>query len=102
MNAEDHQAIIDLISQYSQAYDTNDVEGFVALFEKDGVLASPFGKWTSSAQIRHGMVTRRQKLAEQGIQPRHYQTNTLLTEIADGHVHGHEYHGLQAHHRVAG
>lgn len=90
MNAEDRQAILDLISRYSHSYDANDMEGFAALFDKDAVLTSPrLGmKTTSSAQICQAMAARRQMLAEQGIQPRHYQTNTLLTENAEGHVRG--------------
>lgn len=88
MNAEDRQAIIDLISQYSQAYDANDMERFVALFDTDGVIESPLGKWVSNEQIRQEVATRRQELTDQGIQPRHYQTNTLLTEIEEGRIEG--------------
>ena len=37
MNADDRQAILDLIAQYSYTYDTNDVEGWLALFHDDAV-----------------------------------------------------------------
>ena len=34
------------------------------------------------------MAARRQWLAEHGIQPRHYQTNSTLTVMSEGHVRG--------------
>jgi len=86
-NADDRQAILDLISSYSYAYDANDLERFSALFQTDAVLdGERRGSVTGNAQIREVMTARRQWLAEQGIQPRHYQTNTVLTEMAEGHV----------------
>lgn len=88
MDADDRQAILDLISSYSYAYDANELERFSALFDTDAVLTARQGSATGNAQIRQAMTSRRQWLAEQGIQPRHYQTNTFLTEMAEGHVQG--------------
>ena len=88
MNADDRQAILDLISSYSYAYDANDLERFGGLFEANAVATFRQGNLTGNAQIREAMAARRQWVAQQGIQPRHYQTNTMLAEIAEGHVKG--------------
>ena len=87
-NADDRQAILDLISSYSYAYDASDLERFAALFQANAVVTFRQGNLTGNAHIREAMAARRRWVAQQGIQPRHYQTNTLLTEIAEGHVKG--------------
>ena len=87
-NADDRQTILDLISSYSYAYDASDLERFAALFQANAVVTFRQGNLTGNAHIREAMAARRRWVAQQGIQPRHYQTNTLLTEIAEGHVKG--------------
>ena len=87
-NADDRQAILDLISSYSYAYDASDLERFAALFQANAVVTFRQGNLTGNAHIREAMAARRRWVAQQGIQPRHYQTNTWLTEIAEGHVKG--------------
>ena len=88
MNADDRQAILDLISSYSYAYDANDIERLGALFCQDAVLTFQTISLTGSLQIQEAMAARRQWLAEQRIQPRHYQTNSTLTAMPEGHVRG--------------
>ena len=88
MNADDRQSIFDLISSYSYAYDANDIERFGTLFCQDAVLTFPTTSLTGSGQIREAMAARRQWLAEQRLQPRHYQTNSTLTAMPEGHVRG--------------
>ena len=85
-NADDRQAILDLISSYSYAYDASDLERFAALFQANAVVTFRQGNLTGNAHIREAMAARRRWVAQQGIQPRHYQTNTVLTEMAEGHV----------------
>ena len=88
MNADDRQAILDLISSYSYAYDANDIERLGALFCQDAVLTFATTSFTGSGQIQEAMAARRRWLAEKGIQPRHYQTNSTLTAMSEGHVRG--------------
>ncbi len=88
MNDDDRQAILDLIASYSYAYDANDIERLGALFCQDAVFTFQTTSFTGSGQIQQAMAARRQWLAEQGIQPRHYQTNSTLTPMPEGRVRG--------------
>ena len=95
MNADDRQAILDLIAQYGYTYDANDVEGFCALFQEDAVMdayvpgqSTPVTTRKSNSERRTHMLGRRGALAQQGVQPRHYQLNTVLTEVREGLVRG--------------
>ncbi len=95
MNADDRQAILDLIAQYGYMYDSNDVEGYIALFHDDAVMhvyvpgqTTPVFTHRSHSERRAFMLERRGTLAQQGIQPRHYQTNPVLTEVGEGLVRG--------------
>ena len=95
MNADDRQAILDLIAQYGYTYDTNDVEGFLALFHDDAVQSSyvagqtaPLITRQSNSERRTYMLGRRGALAQHGVQPRHYQLNMVLTAVGAGLVRG--------------
>jgi ketosteroid isomerase-like protein len=95
MNAEDRQAILDLIAQYGYTWDANDVEGFCALFHDDAVInlyvpgqATPVHTHQANSDRRAYIQSRWEALAAQGIQPRHYQLNTVLTEVSPGLVRG--------------
>lgn len=95
VSAEDQRAILDLISAYSYTYDGKDLEGYLALYTKDCVwelvpqgAAAPTVRAASRDELR-AMVTQRLAMQrQQGIQSRHYQTNTLLSAGADGRVEG--------------
>jgi hypothetical protein len=88
MKVADRQDIADLISAYSYGYDTLDWELFGSIFAPDAIMASPLGE----SQGRETIVARsrefRERLAADGVQTRHYQTNTLLNEGSDGRIGG--------------
>jgi 3-phenylpropionate/cinnamic acid dioxygenase small subunit len=88
MTPDDRQEILDLIHRYSYCYDEHDLESFAALFTDDAVLSLPTGDIVSRAEIHRTFAARRRMLADQGIQPRHHQTNVLLEAVADDEVRG--------------
>ena len=88
MNIEDRYAIMDLIYEYSYSYDENDMSRFTDLFVEDGIWESPIGIATSRGEIYTLLAPRREKIAQQGIQNRHFQTNTILLPSLDGKVIG--------------
>ena len=95
VSAEDRQQILDLISAYSYTYDAKDLEGFLALYTKDCVwelvpqgAAAPTVRAANRDELRALVIPRLAMLQQQGIQSRHYQTNTVLTARADGQVEG--------------
>ena len=83
MDLNDRQAIVDLISQYSYSYDGNDMETFMSLFDKDAVF-SMNGNEFSAGEFFEGVAMLANKRAQEGIQTRHYQTNTVITEAGEG------------------
>ena len=87
MNADDRAAILDLISGYSFGYDTQDWELVESIFAEDAVLSGARGESVGRDAVVRGLRKRRERLAGEGIQTRHYQTNTLLQE-EDGAVFG--------------
>ena len=93
MNAEDRLEILDLISRYSYAWDAKDAEGWAALFLDDAVVSTyAAGRLTAETRSHQerltGAYARFYQFTQQGIQTRHYQTNTVLEELADGAVQG--------------
>lgn len=88
MNIEDRHTIMDLIYEYSYTYDENDISRFSYLFTEDGVWESPIGTAMSRDEIYALLAPRRESIAKRGIQNRHFQTNTILTQISDGKVNG--------------
>jgi ketosteroid isomerase-like protein len=93
-NAKGHfqgvrQPILDLIYAYSTTYDRNDMPGWLNLFTEDAVwawYAGPDYQLTLQLNGVQEMETffapRRADLEAQGIQPRHYQTNTVFLEMS--------------------
>lgn len=88
MNADDRQAILGLISGYSYGYDTQDWDLIESIFPEDAVLAGARGESVGRTAVVSVLRRRRERLASEGIQTRHYQTNTLLNENEDGTVSG--------------
>ena len=93
--AEDQRQILDLISAYSYTYDAKDLEGYLALYTQDCVwelvprgAATPTVRAANRDELRALVTPRLAMLQQQGIQSRHYQTNTVLTARADGQVEG--------------
>lgn len=95
LSRSDCQEILDLISLYGHTYDANDIERLCSLFKEDASLrlyctigATIMHESKSKMLIREFVSERRSSLAKQGIQPRHYQTNTILKIIREGKVKG--------------
>ena len=93
--AEDRQQILDLISTYSQTYDAKDIDGFLLLFTKDCAwevvpkgATQPTVRAANREELRALASQRLAMLQQNGIQSRHYQTNTVLSAHADGQVEG--------------
>ena len=95
----DRQQILDLISRYSYAVDSGDAEALTALFQDNAVesfyLAGKLSRLGSFGSVirsnKERLVEYRQghkELTAQGIQSRHYQTNTILERQPDGSVRG--------------
>ena len=95
MSRLDCQEILDLISLYGYTYDSNDIEKLCSLFKEEASLslycargATKMHESTSKPIIRDFVAERRSSLAEQGIQPGHYQTNTFFEITGERKVKG--------------
>lgn len=84
----DRQAILDLIARYGHSYDADDIEGLRALFQQDATLALhvegaevALHESNDATRWAHAMATKRAELASHGVQPRHFQTNTLVEPL---------------------
>lgn len=95
LNITDRQEIMDLIYRYSYTYDAKDPDAWVSLFLKNATWAAYEGNSsvpvlvTKSNEERGQFVGQRmKKLAVQGVQTRHYMTNTLLNKTGVGRVEG--------------
>ncbi len=98
MNVEDKLAILDLISRYSYTYDENLIDEFMTLFTDDAeVDLLTYSKGLE--EIRKQVEERRKYLSDNGIQPRHHQTITVLTEVSENRVHGKTYVLLTWYHK---
>ena len=87
MKIEDRLEIIELISRYAHSYDHNDIDEHVSLFIKDGTLILTHES-KGHEQIRKMTGDRRNTLAKNGIQPRHFLVNTVLTEVSEKEIQG--------------
>ena len=85
MDTNDRQAIVDLISQYSYSYDENDMEMFKSLFDKDAVF-SIGGNEIPAGNFIKAAAAARNTHAQNGIQTRHYQTNTVIIQAEESRV----------------
>jgi len=97
MNAEDRFEILDLISNYSYAFDGNDVERHLSLFIDEpyiGEVGEQFKgtpseyRKTDKNEIRQVFEFLHKKSNETGSQCRHLQTNTVLEKVSDRLVSG--------------
>jgi hypothetical protein len=80
LEAADRLEILDLVAKYSYGYDTLDWELMGSVWTDDATLVTGRGEQHSQAGIVEGFRARCEGLRDQGIQTRHYQTNTLLKE----------------------
>ena len=88
MDMQDRQQILDLISGYSYGYDGQDWDLFESLWADEAVLKGGPTTRRGPAEIVAGFRARRERLAAEGVQTRHYQTNTLLSDAGGGRVMG--------------
>lgn len=95
MNLDDQRTILQLVADYGSTWDAYDVDAFCSLFWPDAIMhtyiaggANPVLVRRSTEERRAYMHARRAELERRQIQPRHYQTNTVLTEIEDGIIAG--------------
>jgi hypothetical protein len=90
MKVDDRLEIQDLISRYSYTYDENLIDEFMTLFADTAeVNLLTYSKGVED--IRKQVEKRRQHLSDEGIQPRHHQTVTILTEQTETIVQGKTY-----------
>tara|TARA_Y100001934_G_scaffold176513_1_gene209069 strand:- start:1681 stop:2217 length:537 start_codon:yes stop_codon:yes gene_type:complete len=93
ISLSDRKAIMDLISSYGHTWDNKDAKGWTGLFTEDAVwLYRAGGELKNTIHSRTARLNfaneKLEQFAEQGIQTRHLQSNTLLTRKADGSIHG--------------
>lgn len=93
LTAEDRFAIEDLMTRYSWALDTGDVESFVSCFTPDGLMVEEVFEdpdiWQGEAGIRELAEHYRNIPNFPGRQ--HYCYNTLPTLQPDGRVHARSF-----------
>jgi 3-phenylpropionate/cinnamic acid dioxygenase small subunit len=91
---EDRQEVMDLIANYSFTYDSKDLDGFLNLFAEDAVWDYYVGLGNRTKQA---MEVNKEELGEwvtgrfeeqkaDGLQARHFMTNTVLTHIDVDHI----------------
>jgi hypothetical protein len=85
MNVEDRFEILDLISNYSYAFDEIDIEKFLSLFIDEQYLGD---RTTDKEGMRQLVKSLHKNNIEFGSQCRHLQTNIVLEELSDGLVSG--------------
>jgi 3-phenylpropionate/cinnamic acid dioxygenase small subunit len=85
MRVEDRLEIYELIAMYAMSYDHNMIDEHVSLFTEDGTLVLTH-EATGHNAIRKMTGERRAKIAERGIQNRHFIVNTVLDEVSDNEV----------------
>jgi ketosteroid isomerase-like protein len=88
ITADDHLAILDLISEYSRSFDSGDVATFAGLFTPDGKLTTPVGNAETREEVLAWAQSRWQENRAAGIRPQHFQTNTLLMPVTHDRVTG--------------
>ena len=95
LNSTDRQEIMDLINSYSYTYDSKDLDGWLSLFKEDAIWSDYEGNssvpkvMTRSNEERRQLVKPRlAALKAQGIQTRHYMTNTIINQTSEGKVDG--------------
>ena len=92
ISAQDRIDILDLISRYSHTWDSKDSIAWAALFTDSAIwqiyLAGEPQRASNKAERLSGAKSRHAMFTENGVQTRHFQTNTLLTQHPNGSVNG--------------
>lgn len=84
LDPRDHLEILDVISEYSRTFDSEDLEAFANLFTEDGCLVTPVGGGTDRASILAWAQARWKESHGEGTTPRHFQTNTQIKATGPG------------------
>jgi len=96
LNITDHQEIMDLIHRYSYSYDeAKDPDAWGSLFLENATWSAyepnssvPVMLTKSNEERRRGAEQRLRLMGNQGVQTRHYTTDTLLKKAGEGRVEG--------------
>jgi hypothetical protein len=95
VSAQDTAAILKVIYSYSYTFDERQIEGFISLFTEDAEweayekgATTPSISVTGRAQISAFFAGQMNDQIAQGIQSRHYQTNTVLSHLSADRVQG--------------
>jgi 3-phenylpropionate/cinnamic acid dioxygenase small subunit len=95
LNITDHQEIMDIIYRYSYTYDSKNLDAWLSLFLEnatwsvyEGNSSVPETVTKSNEERRQMLGQRLKKMSAQGIQSRHYMTNTLLNKTGERKVKG--------------
>ena len=93
ISVQDRIDILDLISRYSHTWDSKDSIAWAALFTDNAISQSYSSgellrEASSTAERLSGAKSRHAMFIENGVQTRHFQTNTVLTQHPNGSVSG--------------
>ena len=93
VGGQNERAILRLIHQYSYTFDGRDLDGFMSLFTEDALweaydtgAATPTVSLHGSEELRSVIAMQMNDQINKGIQSRHFQTNTILTRLANNRV----------------
>jgi hypothetical protein len=95
LNTTDRQEIMDLIYLYSYTFDSKDLDGWLSLFTENATWSNYHGNSSVPDAVTRSNNDRRMligallgEIRAQGVQSRHYMTNTLLKRTGDGGAEG--------------
>ena len=93
ISVQDRMEIFELISKYSHTWDSKDSVAWAALFTDTAISQTYMAgelvlESTSTVERLNGAKSRHAMFTENGIQTRHFQTNTVLTLDRNGTVSG--------------
>lgn len=84
ISVETRLQLQDLLADYSFGYDELRWDLFASVWTEAAVLENPAGQLNGPDEILEWSKKRREGWHAQGVQTRHYQTNSLLTELPSG------------------
>ena len=107
VNSEDKFQILDLISNYGYSSDRRDIESFLELFTDDVIIEffspdqkTPRSTYSNKKGVRKWCeeLENQHEQSKQKRQYRHFQTNTVLTQVSDDCVKGQTYFFVSVQH----
>jgi 3-phenylpropionate/cinnamic acid dioxygenase small subunit len=88
ISLETRTQLQDLLTAYSFGYDELQWDLFRSVWTEDAELDSAGGLLSGRDEITSWARKRREQWQKQHVQTRHYQTNSLLTEVSNGLING--------------